>query len=136
MAEANKFSSLEYNHNGFDLQIRCYNESKLINNFPSDSLIVRIEGELNLYTTPALRDILEKIINEGISKILLDLEKLLYVDSSGLGALLGFQSQLNKKAGFLRLCAVSENVDKVLEMTKLKQIMKISDTLEEAIREL
>jgi anti-sigma B factor antagonist len=125
-------SSTNFNHEGSDLKILTRNIP--ITNLPTDGIVLDIVGDLNLYSTPALKTILNNLVDAGKIKIYINSEELSYIDSSGLGAILSIQSRLMKMNGFVKICSPSKQVLAVLELTKLKTMLKVSLTLEDALR--
>ncbi len=100
---------------------------------PEEGVIVDMSGDLNLYSTPNLKTIITKLMDGGYSKFFVNMESLKYIDSSGLGAFLSFQSKLLKMQGFIRICSPSKQVSAVLELTKLKSMLRVSRTVDDAI---
>lgn len=125
-------SSPEFNYKGTELQIHTRVDGHP--ELPENGVIIDMQGDLNLYSTPHVKNILNKLVDSGKLKLYINLEKLNYIDSSGLGAFLGVQSRLKKMDGFLKLCAPSKQVLAVLELTKLKTMLRVSKSVEDAIR--
>ena len=67
------------------------------------------------------------------TKVVLDLSRLRFVDSSGLGAMLSCLRQLSAKHGDLKLCGMSKQVRAVFELVRMHRIFDISGTKEEAV---
>jgi Anti-anti-sigma regulatory factor (antagonist of anti-sigma factor) len=63
----------------------------------------------------------------------INLDKVSYIDSSGIGALISSLSNLKKYQGGLKICNVSGSVRKVFELTKLTSFFEIYDSEQEAI---
>ncbi len=101
---------------------------------PSTALLFELSGEINLYNSQAIRENLESLITQGFLHYFLDLEQVAYIDSSGLGVFLGTHSKLMKQTGFIRLVSPSEKVRYVLELTKLKSLLQIFPTVEDAAK--
>jgi anti-sigma B factor antagonist len=131
MKEKLNLSAPEFHHEGTELKIHTRVEE--FPNLPEDGVIVDISGDLNLYSTPHVKNILNRLVDSGKLKIYLNLDGLNYIDSSGLGAFLGAQSRLMKMRGFLKLCAPAKQVMAVLELTKLKSMLRVSRTLEDGV---
>ncbi|MBK8397898.1 MAG: STAS domain-containing protein [Leptospiraceae bacterium] len=126
------FTSPDFNHEGSELQITTRNKSEM--NQPMDGIVVDIKGDLNLYSTPALKQILTNLVDAGKIKIFVNVEDLNYIDSSGLGAFLAHQSKLLKINGYIKVCCPTKQVLAVLELTKLKSMLKVSLNLEDAMK--
>ena len=71
---------------------------------------------------------------EGNMKVVFDLSRLRFVDSSGLGAFLSCLRQVNAKGGDLKLCGMSKPVRTVFELVRLHRIFDMVATREEAVR--
>lgn len=71
---------------------------------------------------------------ENASKVVLDLGRLRFLDSSGLGAFLHCLHELEAKGGRLKLCGMSETVRAIFESVRLQQVFDIHPGREEAIR--
>lgn len=98
-----------------------------------DIVILQIVGEIDLYNAPEIKDIISKLIEERCYNVVIDLEKVSYIDSSGIGALISSLSNLKKYHGGLKIINVYASVRKVFELTKLTSFFEIFDSEEEAI---
>lgn len=98
-----------------------------------DIVILVIIGEIDLYNAPEIKDIINKLVEERIYNVIIDLEKVSYIDSSGIGALISSLSNLKKYQGGLKIINVYASVKKVFELTKLTSFFEIYDSEEEAI---
>ncbi|MCT8334110.1 STAS domain-containing protein [Leptospira sp. 85282-16] len=101
---------------------------------PESSVYFELSGEINLYNSQIMKENLEMLISKGINFIFLNFEQVSYIDSSGLGVCLGIHSKLMKQKGFIRIISPSEKVRYVLELTKLRSLLQIFPTLEQAIK--
>ncbi|TGN20382.1 anti-sigma factor antagonist [Leptospira idonii] len=99
---------------------------------PHTAIVFALSGEINLYNSQAIKENLELLIGKGLLHFFLNVEDVSYIDSSGLGVCLGIHSRLSKNSGFIRLVSPSEKVRYVLELTKLKSLLQIFPSLEEA----
>ena len=73
---------------------------------------------------------------EGINKLIIDLSEVETCDSSGLSALLVANRTLNTSNGSIRLVAPSEKVLTLIKITQLDRVLRVCDTVDEAIEEL
>jgi anti-sigma B factor antagonist len=71
---------------------------------------------------------------ESTMKLVLDLGRLRFVDSSGLGAFISCLRKLNAKGGDVKLCGMSKQVRAVFELVRMHRIFDIYATKEEAVR--
>lgn len=80
----------------------------------------------------ALNDKLHELIDEGKMNIVVDLGGVKFMNSSGLGMLIGALTTVRKAGGDLRLARASEKIESLLIVTKLVTVFKNFKTLEEA----
>jgi len=98
-----------------------------------DIVVLVIVGEIDLYNAPEIKDIIHKLIEERNYNVIIDLEKVSYIDSSGIGALISSLSNLKKYQGGLKIINVYASVKKVFELTKLTSFFEIFDSENEAV---
>lgn len=98
-----------------------------------DIVVLVIVGEIDLYNAPEIKDIINKLIEERKYNVVIDLEKVSYIDSSGIGALISSLSNLKKYQGGLKIINVYASVKKVFELTKLTSFFEIYDSENEAL---
>jgi len=94
-----------------------------------------IEAECTTLTaanTKAFKANLEKEV-ENATNILLDLNKITFIDSSGLGVFLSCLKTLNKKGGDLKICNITKSVRVLFELVRLHQIIEVFNSQEEAL---
>ncbi|WCN36846.1 anti-sigma F factor antagonist [Aneurinibacillus uraniidurans] len=97
-------------------------------------LIVRLEGDLDHHTAEFLRNKLEDdIARNPIDHILLSLENLHFMDSSGLGVILGRYKQMNARGGDMTVCSLSPVMHRMFELSGLFKILKIKESEHEAL---
>lgn len=101
----------------------------------SDIAIAIVEGELNMNNSGVLRDFFKDIIKNGSTKVLIDFEKVSFIDSSGIATLIELFQSLEKVGGLMRLCHVNKMVLGVLEITKVHKLFGIYANREEALRD-
>ena len=98
-----------------------------------DVVVLDISGEIDLYNAPEIKDIINKLIEEKRYNVIINLEKVSYIDSSGSGALISSLSNLKKYQGGLKIINVYASVRKVFELTKLTSFFEIYDSEEDAL---
>lgn len=94
--------------------------------------VVELTGELDLFTAPLLRDVLMGLTSDGKHFLAVEMSGLAFLDSSGLGVLIGAAKRANAGGGGLCLAGARDNVLKVLRITGLMRVMPALPTLEEA----
>ena len=95
--------------------------------------ILDIQGEIDLYNAPEIKDIIQKLIEAQKYNVIINLEKVSYIDSSGIGALISSLSNLKKYQGGLKIINVCASVKKVFELTKLTSFFEIYESEGEAL---
>ena len=96
--------------------------------------ILDIEGEVDLYNSKEFKDTIKELIGQDKKRIIINLEKVGYIDSSGIGSMISSLSMLKKIGGELKIINVFSSVKKVFELTKLDVFFQIYDNEEEAIK--
>jgi len=94
--------------------------------------IVRVGGEVDLFTAPKLKEGILDLLNGGVTKLVVDLEKVDFMDSTGLGVLVGALRRLKERDGTLSLVCPQGPVLRVLEVTGLSKVFDIHDTVGDA----
>lgn len=101
------------------------------------TLIVRLNGELDHHTADEIRMRMDEEIMRGDCRhLVLSLKSLQFMDSSGLGVLLGRYKLIKQKGGKMVLCDVNRQVYRLLEMSGLFKIMSIYENESAALTEL
>lgn len=98
--------------------------------------IIDIQGEMDLYNSFKLKELLMKMIEKKIERFIINLEEVEYIDSSGIGALIFISSTIKKMNLKLAITNIHGSVKKVIELTKLTSYFPISATLSEAIKRM
>ena len=80
---------------------------------------------------PRLAEMVSDSVEEGVKIIVIDLEKVRYISSSGLGLLITLLTKMKNAGGDLYLTAPSEHVKKLLIITKLNGIFKVLESVDE-----
>ncbi|EGL82492.1 anti-sigma-factor antagonist [Caldalkalibacillus thermarum TA2.A1] len=102
-----------------------------------DVLIIRLAGELDHHTAEQLRRQAEQKLNEQeVRHILLNLEDLTFMDSSGLGVILGRYKQISQQGGQMIVCAISPTIYRLFELSGMFKILKFVDSEEQALKTL
>jgi anti-sigma B factor antagonist len=83
-----------------------------------------------------LRDVVGKLIDEGRKKIILNLARVDYIDSSGLGELVKTHTTIRNQGGQLKLVSLNPRIKTLLEMTKLSAVFEIDPDEACAVRSL
>lgn len=93
---------------------------------------VTVAGRLNMVTSGALRDVMQAQITENHPRIAIDLSRVVFLDSSGLGALIAGLKSARQVGGDLRLVKPAEQAQLVLELTNMNTVLQSFDTVSDA----
>ncbi len=101
-------------------------------------LLVRLKGELDHHTAANLRQTIDNIMSDrrDIKHLILNLKDLSFMDSSGLGVILGRYKEIDKKKGQMVVCSLNPIIYRLLEMAGMFKIISIANTEAEALSEL
>ncbi|MGI8942262.1 MAG: STAS domain-containing protein [Actinomycetota bacterium] len=91
-------------------------------------------GDLDVYTVGSLRDALGRMIEQETSRVVVDLDGVPFMDSSGLGALMGGVRRLREAGGDLAISCTREQHLKLFTITGFGEGVSIAPTVEEAAK--
>jgi anti-sigma B factor antagonist len=98
-----------------------------------DRTVVCIGGEVDVYTAPKLREQLVTLVNDGFYHLVLDMERVDFLDSTGLRVLVGALKRVRAHEGTLRLVCTQERILKIFRITGLNKVFTIHTSVEDAI---
>ena len=98
-----------------------------------DQVVVQVAGEIDVYTAASLREKLADLIDADHTDVVVDLTGVTFMDSTGLGVLVGGLKKVRGYGGRLQLVIDQEKVIKVFRITALTQVFTIHETLEAAL---
>lgn len=96
--------------------------------------VLRPRGDLDVYTVGSLRDALGKLIDERSARVVVDLDGVPFMDSSGLGALMGGVRRMRETGGDLAIACTREQHLKLFTITGFGEGVSIAPTVEEAAK--
>jgi anti-anti-sigma factor len=99
-------------------------------------MVLRPHGRLDMRSAQSMRERLTQLAADGRVRIVIDLDLVKFMDSSGLSALISGLKSVRQSAGDLRIARPGEQVRLVLHSTQLDRVLKPYDTIEEAVRGL
>ena len=106
---------------------------KIVVEEKDDVMVLRLDGEVDVYTAPKLKSRLIDLVDQGKFKIIVDLEKVAFMDSSGLGVLVGGLKRVRSHDGAISLICSQENILKIFRITGLVKIFPIFDNESQAL---
>ena len=95
--------------------------------------VVEVGGEIDVYTAPKLRETLISLVDAGQYHLVVDLEKVDFLDSTGLGVLVGGLKRVRTHDGSLSLVCTRERLLKILRITGLTKVFDIHPDVESAL---
>lgn len=102
-----------------------------------NKLIVNLSGELDHHTAEEVRVKIDDMIDrEGISKVILNFKKVTFMDSSGIGVVVGRYKKVNARYGRMCLVNPSSSVNRVFELSGLYKIISMYRNLGEALKSI
>lgn len=96
--------------------------------------VFELTGSLDIATSPAVRATLTDASERGDHKLIVDLHKVDFLDSTGLGALIGAQRRAREFEGEVRLVAKEGQILRLLRITGLLKVFAVYATLEDAVK--
>src|SRR6266581_8530908 len=93
--------------------------------------VVDVEGEIDIYTAPRLRELLIDLVSKGNYQLVVNLEKVGFLDSTGLGVLVGGLRRVRAHDGSLDLVCTQQRILKIFRITGLTKVFGIHQTVDQ-----
>lgn len=103
-------------------------ENMEVNDLP----VLKVSGEVDVYTAPKLKSHILDLIDSGHYNIVVDLNQVDFMDSSGLGVLVGGLKRVGPHKGTIKLVCNRPNVLKIFKITGLNKVFQIFDGVDQA----
>ena len=97
--------------------------------------IIEVGGEIDVYTAPRLRDKITQLVSEGSYNLVIDMQKVDFLDSTGLGVLVGGMKKVRAHDGSMQLICNQERLLKIFRITGLAKVFAIHDSQADALAE-
>jgi anti-sigma B factor antagonist len=97
-----------------------------------DATVVAVGGEIDVYTAPRLRDKITELVGDGVYHLIIDMESVEFLDSTGLGVLVGGLKKVRAHDGSLQLICTQERLLKIFRITGLAKVFTIHSSTEAA----
>jgi anti-sigma B factor antagonist len=101
---------------------------------PSGSPVLNVGGEIDVATSPELHERLSALLEAGSSLVIVNLTDVSFIDSTGLGVLVGAVQEARAGGGDLRLVVTRPQTLKLLELTGLDEVFTIMSSTSEAVK--
>lgn len=100
-------------------------------------LIIRLQGELDHHEATILREAWQNKLKEGtVQHVILNLEEVSFMDSSGIGVLLGRYKEILQLGGELVVCSVNPAIQRIFEMSGMFKIIRLEENEQFALHSL
>lgn len=107
-----------------DLKITVRNERKVP--------VIDLTGELDAYTSSRFRETMLELIENGTPSLIISMNEVEYIDSSGLGALVGGLKRATERSGKIAIVCNNPQIKKVFEITGLERVFPLYKAEDEA----
>jgi anti-sigma B factor antagonist len=97
--------------------------------------VLRVQGEIDVYTAPRLRQKLVDLVDAGDTRIVVDMEKVEFLDSTGLGVLVEGLKRIKSKDGSFSIVVTQDKILKIFDITGLSKAFSIYGSVDEAVGE-
>ncbi|HEY9476300.1 MAG TPA: STAS domain-containing protein [Mycobacteriales bacterium] len=95
--------------------------------------VLEVAGEVDVYTAPTLRDRIADLLDAGQRRLVVNLTSVEFIDSTGLGVLVGSLNKARELGGSLDLVCPQERVLKLLRITGLDDVFSVYRTVDDAV---
>jgi len=95
--------------------------------------VIDVGGEIDIYTAPRLRELLIDLVGKGNYQLVVNMDKVGFLDSTGLGVLVGGLKRVRAHDGSLELVCTQQRILKIFRITGLTQVFGIHQTVDQAI---
>lgn len=95
--------------------------------------VIEVSGEIDVYTAPRLREALISLVEAGNYRLIVDMEGVEFLDSTGLGVLVGGLKRVRAHDGSIDLVCTQGRILRIFRITGLSKVFDIYDTVDEAL---
>jgi anti-sigma B factor antagonist len=95
--------------------------------------VLDVSGEIDVYTAPQFKEAVNQLINAGQTDLIINMDGVTYMDSSGFGTLLSATKRLRPEGGSVNLIACNSAIDRMLRITRLNTVFGTFATVDEAV---
>ncbi|MER3522479.1 MAG: hypothetical protein C4326_00035 [Ignavibacteria bacterium] len=99
--------------------------------------VIEVKGSLvGGEETDELRSAIADFVEQGNKKLVIDLSKVTYLNSTAIGVLVQAHTTYTRNKGKVKLCGINNNINNIFVITKLTMVFDVAETKEEAIKAL
>lgn len=92
--------------------------------------VIEVVGEIDVYTAPKLREAIVGVIDAGHTQLIIDIAGVAFLDSTGLGVLVGALKRVRCEGGSLHIICNSERLLRIFEITGLDKVFELHSSLD------
>src|SRR5919204_6378012 len=100
-----------------------------------EASILTLRGEIDVYTAPRLRQAIVDLVDGGAKRIVVDMERVDFLDSTGLGVLVEGLKRVKTREGTLSIVATQDKILKIFDITGLNKAFPIHASVDDALKE-
>ena len=95
--------------------------------------VIEVGGEVDVYTAPKLRESIVSAVDGGNNRLIVDVERVDFLDSTGLGVLVGSLKRVRSEGGSLDIVCTHERILKIFDITGLDKVFGLHASVDDAI---
>jgi anti-sigma B factor antagonist len=95
--------------------------------------VIAVSGEIDVYTAPRLRETIVSLVDSGNYRLIVDMEGVEFLDSTGLGVLVGGLKRVRAHDGGIDLVCTQGRILRIFRITGLSRVFNIYDSVDEAV---
>jgi anti-sigma B factor antagonist len=107
---------------------------KILEEIKNQIGILRLTGRLDAASVNTIKENVNSLIGKKIKSIVIDMDEVDFIDSSGLGSLVSCLRVVNKEDGDIRLCSLQDQIRTLIELTRLHRVFQIFDDSDAAVK--
>lgn len=96
--------------------------------------VIDLKGEIDIYTAPEFQSALTHAIEEGFRRVVVDVSKVTFMDSTGLGVFVGGQRKMHLCDGLLVVVCTDPTITRIFQITGLADVFTFRETRNEALK--
>lgn len=97
--------------------------------------VIEVKGSLvGGEETDELRSAVADFVEQGNKKLIIDLSKVTYMNSTAIGVLVSAHTTYSRNKGQAKLCGINKNINNIFVITKLTMVFDVCDTREDAVK--
>jgi anti-sigma B factor antagonist len=108
---------------------------ELETNKHDDQTVLTVRGEIDVYTAPRLRQAIVDLVDAGAVNLVIDMEKVDFLDSTGLGVLVEGLKRVRTRGGDLSIVVTQDKIIKIFEITGLNKAFSLHTSVDHALGE-